>query len=369
VDDLLSQDEIDALLHGVSGGEVETENDEAPREGIAPFDFASQDRIVRGRMPTLEMINERFARYFRISLFNKLRRNAEITANGVQMMKFAEYIHSLFVPTSLNMVRMPPLRGTGLFVFDPKLVYIIVDNYFGGEGRFHTKIEGREFTPTELKIVHNILELAFEDLKEAWAPVMNVDFVFNSSEVNPHFANIVSPSEVVVVNTFQVELDGGGGEFHVTLPYLMLEPIRDLLDAGVLSDHVEMDERWTVALREEIMEAPLELSANLCEVVLSLRELQALEPGDVIPIELPEQVTLRAAEVPVYRCRFGVSNGKKALKVLEPVTQPQLAASLAELEAQERGGEAGGAEADGERTEADGETAPPQASDNGSESQ
>ncbi len=368
MDDLLSQDEIDALLHGVSGGEVEAENDEAPQEGIASFDFASQDRIVRGRMPTLEMINERFARYFRISLFNKLRRNAEITANGVQMMKFAEYIHSLFVPTSLNMVRMPPLRGTGLFVFDPKLVYIIVDNYFGGEGRFHTKIEGREFTPTELKIVHNILELAFEDLKEAWAPVMNVNFVFNSSEVNPHFANIVSPSEVVVVNTFQVELDGGGGEFHVTLPYLMLEPIRDLLDAGVLSDHVEMDERWTVALREEIMEAPLELSADLCEVVLSLRELQSLEPGDVIPVELPEQVTLRAAEVPVYRCRFGVSNGKKALKILEPVTQTQLAATLAELEAQERGE---GLSEDGEngQTKTGGEAESPQVSDNGSESQ
>jgi len=202
VDDLLSQDEIDALLHGVSNGDVETEGEEAEEEGIAPFDFASQDRIVRGRMPTLEMINERFARYFRISLFNKLRRNAEISVNGVQMMKFAEYVHSLYVPTSLNMVRMHPLRGTGLFVFDPKLVYIIVDNYFGGEGRFHTKIEGREFTPTELRIVHNILEIAFHDMKEAWAPVMEVDFEFNSSEVNPHFANIVSPSEVVVVSSF-----------------------------------------------------------------------------------------------------------------------------------------------------------------------
>ncbi len=353
MDDLLSQDEIDALLHGVSSGDVETEDDEENSDGISSFDFASQDRIVRGRMPTLEMINERFARYFRISLFNKLRRNAEISVNGVQMMKFAEYVHSLYVPTSLNMVRMHPLRGTGLFVFDPKLVYIIVDNYFGGDGRFHAKIEGREFTPTELKIVHNILEMAFHDLKEAWAPVMNVDFEFNSSEVNPHFANIVSPSEVVVVSSFQVELDGGGGEFHITLPYLMLEPIRDLLDAGVLSDHVEMDERWTIALREEIMEAPLELSANLCEVTLSLRQVMALEEGDIIPIDLPEQVTLRAAEVPVFRCKFGISNGKKALKILEPVTQPQLAASLAELEAQQQaGGEGAGQQTSDENEDA-----------------
>lgn len=320
INDLLSQDEIDALLHGVSSGDVETENDASDIDtAVTTYDFASQDRIVRGRMPTLEMINERFARYFRISLFNKLRRNAEISVNGVQMMKFAEYVHSLFVPTSLNMVKFDPLRGTGLFVFDPKLVYIIVDNYFGGEGRFHTKIEGREFTPTELKIVQNILLTVFGDLKEAWAPVLAVNFEFLSSEVNPHFANIVSPSEVVVVSSFHVELDGGGGDFHITLPYLMLEPIRELLDAGVLSDHVEMDERWSIALREEIMEAKLRVSATLAEAELSLRDVQCLQPGDIIPIEMTQYVTARAADVPVFRCQYGMSNGNKALKIVEPI--------------------------------------------------
>jgi len=321
INDLLSQDEIDALLHGVSGGEVETEGGAEDLDTeVMSYDFASQDRIVRGRMPTLEMINERFARYFRISLFNKLRRTAEISVNGVQMIKFAEYVHSLFVPTSLNMVRIEPLRGTGLFVFDPKLVYILVDNYFGGEGRFHTKIEGREFTPTELKIVQNILYMIFNDLKEAWAPVLKVDFEFNSSEVNPHFANIVSPSEVVVVSSFHIELDGGGGDFHITLPYLMLEPIRELLDAGVLSDHVEMDERWTLALREEIMEAQLEVSATLSETDLSLREVCALQAGDIIPIQMPDCVTMRAADVPVFRCEYGAAKTSKALKIKEPIT-------------------------------------------------
>ncbi len=168
VNDLLSQEEIDALLHGVSSGDVETDGDDALTDGQArQYDFTSQDRIVRGRMPTLEMINERFARYFRISLFNLLRRTGEISVGGVQMLKFAEYVHSLFVPTSLNLVRVKPLRGTALFILDPKLVFIIVDNFFGGDGRYPAKIEGREFTPTEQRVIHMILQQSFRDLKQA----------------------------------------------------------------------------------------------------------------------------------------------------------------------------------------------------------
>jgi len=313
--DILSQDEIDALLHGVSSGDVETESEDFDND-LVSFDFASQDRIVRGRMPTLEMINERFARFFRVSLFNKLRRSAEISVEGVQMMKFIEYVHGLYLPTSLNMAHMQPLRGTGLFVFDPKLVYILVDNYFGGSGRFHTKIEGREFTPTELRIVETILEQVFEDMEEAWNPVLEVKYEFLNSEVNPQFANIVSPSDVVVVSTFTVELDGGGGEMHVVFPYLMLEPIRELLDAGVLSDSVDMDDRWSQTLREEILEAPLELSSILTTVELTLGEVKNLDVGDILPISMPDEVIVSASGVPVMRCEYGAHDGKKALKVL-----------------------------------------------------
>ncbi|MDH4274776.1 MAG: flagellar motor switch protein FliM [Gammaproteobacteria bacterium] len=320
VNDLLSQDEIDALLHGVSSGDVDTAGAGGSLDAdVTTYDFASQDRIVRGRMPTLEMINERFGRHFRISLFNKLRRNAEISLNGVQMMKFAEYVHSLYVPTSLNIVKMDPLRGTVLFVFDPKLVYILVDNYFGGEGRFHMKIEGREFTQTELRIVQNLLNQAFHDLQEAWSPVLEVKFEYMSSEVNPHFANIVSPSDVVVVSSFHIELDGGGGDFHITMPYIMLEPIRELLDAGVLSDHVEMDERWTLALRDEVFDADLDITAILTSSTLTLRDVMHLNVGDIIPIEMPKYVTARAAGIPVFRCAYGQVNGNKALKIAENV--------------------------------------------------
>ncbi|HHH43986.1 MAG TPA: flagellar motor switch protein FliM [Gammaproteobacteria bacterium] len=320
MNDLLSQDEIDALLHGVNGGDVETETSEEVPEGeITGYDFTSQDRIVRGRMPTLEMINERFARYFRISLFNMLRRASESSVSVVQMLKFAEYVHSLFVPTSLNLVRIPPLRGTSLFVLEPKLVFALVDNFFGGGGRFHTKIEGREFTPTELRVIQMVLEVAFKDLMQAWKPVLEIGFDYQSSEVNPHFANIVSPTEVVVVNTFRIELEGGGGDMHVTMPYSMVEPIRELLDAGVQSDRSDRDERWTRTIREEMKEAQVDLSTTLVETSLSLREVNELKAGDVIPIDLPELVTIEAEETPVFRGRFGIHNGSRAVKIVSKI--------------------------------------------------
>ncbi len=322
MNDLLSQDEIDALLHGVGSGDIETEGDDGLAEGeAANYDFTSQDRIVRGRMPTLEMINERFARYFRISLFNMLRRNAEIAVGGVQMMKFSEYVHSLFVPTSLNLVKVAPLRGTGLFVFDPKLVFTVVDNYFGGDGRFHAKIEGREFTPTEQRVVHLILRQAFKDLTESWKPVLPVEFEYINSEVNPQFANIVSPTEVVVVSTFHIELEGGGGDLHVTMPYSMVEPIRDLLDAGVQSDRSDTDDRWRLAIREEMKQAELEISSMLTEATVSMRELMNMKAGDVIPVEMPETVLLRAEDIPVFRGQFGVSNGNLSIKITELMNQ------------------------------------------------
>ncbi len=319
VNDLLSQDEIDALLHGVDEGDVETEEEIFDGEARA-YDFTSQDRIVRGRMPTLEMINERFARYFRTSLFNMLRRTPEIAVGGVQMLKFAEYIHSLFVPTSLNLVLIPPLRGTSLFVFDPKLVFILVDNFFGGSGKFYNKIEGREFTQTELRIIEKMLELAFADMKQAWSPVMELDFEYQSSEVNPHFANIVSPTEVVVVSTFHVELDGGGGDIHVTIPYAMIEPIRELLDAGTVSDRTTVDERWSSSLREDIKAAEIDVKSILTEVNLTLRDVMELKEGDIIPFEFPDEVLLSTDDdIPMFRGTFGVCQGNNAIKVIGPV--------------------------------------------------
>lgn len=321
--DLLSQDEIDALLHGVDDGDIDTETDELYDGEARAYDFASQDRIVRGRLPTLEMVNERFARYFRTSLFNMLRRSADISVSGVQMLKFSEFVHSLFVPTSLNLVKVSPLKGKGLCVLDPKLVFSVVDNFFGGTGRFHTKIEGRDFTPTELRVVQMLLNLAFNDLHEAWKPVLPLKFECVGSEVNPQFANIVSPSEVVVVTSFHIDLEAGGGEMHICMPYSMIEPIRDLLDAGVQSDRGDKDERWVIALKEEIMGVSVELSSLFCETTLSMRELAELKKGDVIPVDIPQVVDVSAADVPIFSGRVGVSDGHYAIKIEKWIDPPK----------------------------------------------
>ncbi|MBU2020780.1 MAG: flagellar motor switch protein FliM [Gammaproteobacteria bacterium] len=312
--DLLSQDEIDALLHGADEKPAEVDNRDA--NGVASYDITSQERIVRGRMPTLEMINERFARYTRISLFNMLRRTADVSSGGLQVMKFGEYVHTLYVPTSLNLVKFRPLRSTALFILDAKLVFKLVDNFFGGDGR-HAKIEGREFTPTEIRIVQLMLEQVFKDLTEAWAPVLKLELEYISSEVNPAMANIVSPSEVVVVSTFHIELDGGGGELHITLPYSMIEPVRELLDAGVQSDVDEKDDRWGKSLEQDVKDIDVRLSVNVANRKISLREVLKFKAGDIIPIEMPEFVTVRANGVPTFKGKLGVSNERYSVQMQE----------------------------------------------------
>ena len=323
--DLLSQDEIDALLHGVDDVEEEdvVEDVVQSRDGTSDYDFSSQDRIVRGRMPTLEMVNERFARHMRISLFNMMRRTAEVSINGIQMIKFGEYIHTLFVPTSLNMVRFRPLKGTALITMEARLVFILVDNFFGGDGRYHAKIEGREFTPTERRIIQMLLKLVFEDYKEAWSPVMDVSFEYLDSEVNPSMANIVSPTEVVVISSFHIELDGGGGDFHIALPYSMLEPIRELLDAGVQSDKEDTDMRWSKALRDEIMDVPVTINTKFIEVDISLSQVMELQAGDIIPIEMPDNITVLIEDLPTFRAKLGRSRDNIALKIESKIKRPE----------------------------------------------
>jgi flagellar motor switch protein FliM len=318
--EILNQDEIDALLKGVDDGAVDTQAPPDEPGKARDYDLATQVRIVRGRMPTLEMINDRFARLFRIGLFNMIRRTPEIAVAPVRVMKFTEYTQNLHVPSSLNLVKINPLRGTALVMLDATLVFAIVDNFFGGNGRY-AKIEGREFTLTEGRIVQMVLRQAFADLTEAWSICSAISVEYLNSEINPHFANIVSPSEIVVLTSFKIELDGGGGELHVTMPYAMLEPIRDLLDSGVQSDRMEHDENWNRTLREEIEEAEIELVPVLGHTTLTVGKLVDLKPGDVIPCDFDGEVTLLAEGVPVLRGGFGVSRGQQAVKVSQRITR------------------------------------------------
>ena len=320
---ILNQDEIDALINGMDAGAVKTEPEAPPPPGtVMSFDFMNQMRIVRGRMPTLEMINERFARMFRVNLYGLLRRSPEVAVNPVEMKKWSEYVQTLHVPTSLNMVRIHPLRGIGIVLLEPKLVFAIVDNFFGGNGR-HAKIEGRDFTATEQRIIQMVLKNAFVDLKEAWSHVANIEVEYMQSELNPAFANIVSPSEIVVVTSFHVELEGGGGDVHVTMPYSMIEPLREQLDSGMTSDRVEHDERWAYSLKEEIDDAEVEISTVLGHSRISLGDLLNLKTGDIVPCDFGGKVTVMAEAVPVFRGTLGLSRGQQAIKVEERVRRPR----------------------------------------------
>ena len=316
----LSQAEIDALMEGVERGDIAAEEDYRRRDNVArPIDLTAQERIVRGRMPTLEMIGNRFNRSFRVSVFNLLRRNVEVSFRGIRMVKFGEYAQSLAVPTSLNLVRMAPLRGTALVVLDTALVSALVNTFFGGDPRLYGRIEGREFTPMETRVIQMTLDHIFRDMQEAWAPVLKVGFESAGHEVNPQFANIVSPTEVVVVAGFALDLDGAEGVIELAMPYAMLEPFREVLDSSTQSDSTDRDERWADCIRKDIGLAEVEVHATLAEVKLTLGKVLGLKAGDVVPLEMPETVVLCCEKVPLFSATVGISNGQNALQIIQPI--------------------------------------------------
>jgi flagellar motor switch protein FliM len=313
--DFLSQEEVDALLKGVAGEPDEVAAEAGDVGGVRPYDLGRQERIVRGRMPTMELINERFARYLRIGLFNYMHKGVEVSIAPIKVQKYSEFIRNLVVPTNLNLIQAKPLRGTGLIVMDPNLVFLVVDNMFGGDGRFHTRVEGRDFTPTEQRIIQNLLEVVFEEYQKAWQPVYPLSFEYVRSEMNTQFANIATPSEVVISITFNLEFAGNTSELHICLPYSMVEPIRDMLHSSMHSEQTGTDSRWTGMLTRQLQTAEVELVATLGTTTLTFGQIVAMKVGDVIPLTI--EATMRAAVdgVPVVESRYGVHNGQYALKI------------------------------------------------------
>jgi flagellar motor switch protein FliM len=314
--EFLSQDEVDSLLRGVTGEADDSNQDAAPADGVRPYNMATQERIVRGRMPTMEIINERFARLLRIALYNFIHRSAEVSVGPVRVLKFSEFIRNLPVPANLNLVQVKPLRGNSLFIFDPNLVFLVVDSLFGGDGRFHTRVEGREFTQTEHRIIQQLLSVVFETYGKSWEAVYKLEFEFIRSEVNPQFANIATPNEVVVVTTFEIEFNGVGGSLHVCMPYSMIEPIRELLYSTMQGDHVVADKRWLHMLSKQIQAAEIELTAVLGQAVTTVDQVLKMKVGDFIPLNVPENVVANVSGVPVMECKYGVFNNQYALKVI-----------------------------------------------------
>lgn len=321
-DDFLSQDEVDALLRGATGEQDEVQEEE-DNSGVRDYNLATQERIVRGRMPTYEIINERFARLLRIGLFNFMRRTVDISVGQVKVIKYSEFVRNLVVPTNLNMVHMKPLRGMALLVFDPDLIFLFIDNLFGGDGRFHTRVEGREFTQTEQRMIQRLLEVVFEDYEKSWKPVYPIKFEYIRSEMNPQFATVATPNEVVVSVTFDIDVGNQGGEFHMCIPYAMIEPIRDILYSSLQGDHMEVDKRWVRLLSKQIQSAEVELVANIGDATLTFEQILGMQVGDVIPLHVPEVITAHVDNIPVMECSYGVMNEQYALKVNTMLAQPE----------------------------------------------
>ena len=313
--DFLSQDEVDALLKGVTGEAGEPEATAEGPGGVRSYNLGTQERIVRGRMPTLELVNERFARYLRIGLFNYMQRSTEISVGSIRVQKYSEFTRNLVVPTNLNLITAKPLRGTALVVFDPSLVFLVVDNMFGGDGRFHTRVEGRDFTPTEQRIIKGLIGVVFAEYARAWKPVYDLSFEYVRSEMNSQFANIATPSEIVVSTTFSLEFGGASADLHVCFPYSMIEPIRDLLFSTMQSEQLSTDRRWINNLRKQLTNAELEITATLATATVSLRQILKMKIGDVVPIDIPEQVIALVDDVPLMECRYGQQGGQYALKI------------------------------------------------------
>lgn len=318
----LSQEEVDALLKGVTGETDEASSNETA-ENIRPYNLATQERIVRGRMPTLEMIHERFARQLRIGLFNFLRKTTEISVGPIKIMKYSEFIRNLVVPTNLNLVQIKPFRGTALIVIEPSLVFLFVDNLFGGDGRFHSRVEGREFTQTEQRIILRILDIVYETYEKSWEPIHPVKFEYVRSEMNTQFANVATPNEVVVSTTFNIDLGSAAGAMHFCIPYSMIEPVRDVLTSSMQGEALEVDKRWIRLLTQQIQTAEVELKVDIGTCQSTLREIMNMKVGDIIPMAVPPTVQAKIDGVPVLDCTYGTLNGNYALKVEKLLTLTQ----------------------------------------------
>lgn len=316
-DDMLSQDEIDALLKGVSGEEEEARSgDSKTSTRVQPFDPANQQRVVRGRLPSLDIVHERFARRFRMALFNLIRRSADITVGPVKIQKYSDFTRNLPVPANINMIGMRPLKGSALIVFPPNLVFLVVDSLFGGDGRFLTKSEGREFTHTEQRIIQRLLTLALESYAEGWQSVYPVDVEYQRSEMQVKFTNITNTANELVVNTtFHVEVGSFGSDFHICMPYSMIEPIRETLSGPMQQNDPEEQRERVRRLSREVKDSSVELVADFTTFESTLDGIARLSIGDVFPIELPQEIKVRVDGVPVMACDYGSLNGQKGLRV------------------------------------------------------
>ena len=314
-DAFLSQEEIDALLEGVTGESQKLAKEDTPSGGVRDYNLQSQERIVRGRMPTMEIVNERFSRNLRLGLFNFIRRSPEISVGAVQVQKYSAFLRELVVPTNFNIMAIRPLRGNGLVVCEPTLLFGVIDSLFGGNGKFHTRIEGRDFSPTEQRVINRLVDVVAEEYKKAWRGVYPIELHYQRSEMQPQFATIATPSEIVVSTSFTLEIGDITGSLHICMPYATLEPIRDVLYSSVQGDAIEVDRRWVKLLSHEIQAAEVTMVAELAQTDATVEQLLAMQIGDFIELDRNPTIQAHVDGVPIFEGQYGTHKGKYALRV------------------------------------------------------
>jgi len=316
----LSQDEVDALLDGGQAQPQLQTQPPLPQHGVRPYDLGSPDRVVRHRMQTLEMINERFARRMRNVFFSFTRRSADITVVPLRIQKYSDFERHLPVPCNLNVVAMQPLRGSCLFTFDPSLVFLVIDSLFGGHGRYSTRIEGRDFSATEQRIIQRLLTMTLAGYAQAWEPVHAVQPDYLRSEMHTKFASITRDNEIVVVSSFQIEFGSSGGTLNICLPYSMIEPLRDLLTQPLHTGGGDaIDQRWARQLSRQVRSADIALTVDFAKIDTTVAQLLRLNVGDILPITIPQTVTANADGVPVLEGTVGTSRQRYALRVRQVI--------------------------------------------------
>ena len=329
---VLSQDEVDALLNAVnddpeSSGEAENGADGSGENGqsdanIQPYDRTNQDRVIRGRMPILEIIYERFIRQFRVSLSNSLRKISTISMISTDLLKFGEFVNTLPIPSCMCIMRFNELRGPALIVFESKLAYAIIDSYFGGTDRPFTKIEGKEFTSIELSFMRRVMDMAINDLEEAWAPVHKIDAQYVRTEINPQFVGVVPPSDVIITTTFEVEFESASGTIMVVIPYSTIEPIKQKLSSSYQTDNDVVDTLWTRSMQEHIQHAQATAVVKLGETEMTIGDLVGLQLGDIIPLsqEVSGELDLEIEDAKKLKCLIGVYKGSRAVQITRRIT-------------------------------------------------
>jgi len=316
MDEILSQEEVDALLKGIQEGEVETEKGIEPA-GVKSYDFTGQEKIVRGRMPSLDIANERLARNFRLSLSSAIRRMVDITNVNVTITKFYDFMRGIPFPSSINIFKMDPLRGFGLLVFDAQMIFSLIEFFFGGTGKTYYKPEGREFTAIEQKIIHKVVMIFFDDMEEAWRAIYPMKPVYVRAEMNPQFVNIVTPVDVVIKVEFVLEIEGKQCKAFLCIPYGTVEPIKEKLYSAFSADRDELDMKWLERLKERLKEIPVVVSGVLGKVMLDVNRVVDLKVNDLIILDrrVEEDIDILVEGYPKFKGKFGVFRGSYGLKV------------------------------------------------------